>query len=247
MSQDVTVPKLQFLVRSLALRDEVTPEEQALIESMTMRRRLLRKGEELVAQHSHPSESCIVLSGFTAREVVLDDGKRQITALHIPGDFVDLHGFTLKRLDHDIITYGPCTVALVPHERLKRVTQEYPHLTRMLWLSTMIDAALHREWELSLGRRDAVSRVAHIFCELEARLDIIGMVQGGSYALPLSQVDLAECLGITSVHVNRVLRQLRDRNILEFSRKRVTIRDRAHLREIAEFDIGYLYIEKCPR
>jgi CRP-like cAMP-binding protein len=177
----------------------------------------------------------------------LRNGSRQISELHVAGDFVDLHSFTLKKLDHSIMTLTPCRIAPVPHERLKAITEQLPHLTRLLWFSTNLDAAIHREWVLSLGRRTALARTAHLFCELYLRLQLVGLTEGLTYRLELTQVDLAECLGLTSIHVNRTLKALRESDLVEFRGGTVTIRDFDRLASLAEFDPGYLSAECIAR
>lgn len=201
---------------------------------------IVRSGTEL-------SCSNILLDGLLCRYKDLGNGERQITQLHVPGDFVDLHSFSLKRLDHNIMTLVPSRIALVPHERLLLITEHYPHLARLLWFMTTLDAAIHREWQLSLGRRTAMARIAHLMCELQARLAIVGLTDGDRYRLPITQVDLAECLGLTSIHVNRTLLDLRTRGLAMFREKVVTIEDHAALCRLAEFNPDYLYIEKRPR
>jgi len=173
-------------------------------------------------------------------------GERQVTELHITGDFPDLHGFTLKRLDHDIVTLSECTIGLVPHERLLEVTRDYPHLTRVFWFSTNVDAAITRELALSLGQRSAIARMAHLFCELYVRLDVVGRTKGNRYEFPLTQRELSECLGLTVVHVNRTLQELRRKGLVEFENRHLTILDRLGLEGIAEFDPNYLYLERRP-
>jgi CRP-like cAMP-binding protein len=173
----------------------------------------------------------------------LSEGQRQITELHVAGDFADLHSFTLKRLDHNVMALTPCKVALVPHERLRAITENSPHLTRVYWFSTNLDAAIHREWEVSLGRRKAVSAMAHLFCELHVRLGIVGLNDPGGYDLDLTQQELAECLGISTVHVNRALQALRASDCVDFRSGRVTIKDLATLQSLAEFDPSYLYLD----
>ena len=133
------------------------------------------------------------------------------------------------------------------HDRLKALTEEFPHLTRLYWFMTNLDAAIHREWVLSLGRRSALARVAHLFCELQVKLGIVGLADESGYALGLTQADLAECLGLTPVHVNRTLRQLREGGLVEFRGGRVAIGDLAGLRRAAEFDPAYLYLDRRPR
>ena len=197
---------------------------------------VIRAGQRIEA-------STLLLDGIMCRYKDLSEGQRQITELHVSGDFVDLHSFTLKRLDHNIMTLTPCRVAMVPHEKLGQITERFPHLTRLYWFTTNMDAAIHREWELSLGRRTALSRIAALFCEMRLRLEVVGMAEGETYALPLTQTDLAECLGLTPIHVNRTLKELREQGLVQFKSGRVTIFDWDRLRDVAEFDPAYLYLE----
>lgn len=238
---------IEKLLMKLSARDEVSPEEEAALRAIVGRaievpadRTLIRAGQEL-------GESTLLIEGLMCRYKDLRDGGRQISELNIAGDFVDLHSFTLKRLDHNIMTLTPCRIAPVPHERLKEITEQYPHLARMLWFSTNLDAAIHREWMLSLGRRSAVARTAHLFCELFVRFGIIEMTQGNGYRLPLTQTDLAECIGLTPVHVNRTLKVLREQGLVEFRGGLVTIGDFEGLKRVAEFTTTYLSLEKRPR
>ena len=231
----------------LRARDEVSPAEEKAIRGAVVDYReypsdrvFIRAGEEL-------DHSTLLLDGLMCRQKDLRGGERQITQLHVAGDFADLHSFTLKRLDHDVMTLTPCQVAIVPHERLRSITEEHPHLTRVFWFSTNLDAAIHREWALSLGRRSANARVANLFCELLVRLRIVGLADESSYELKLTQADLAEMLGLTAVHVNRTLKELREQGLVEFRGARVTIGDLAALERLAEFDPRYLYLERRPR
>lgn len=231
----------------LRARHDVSAEEEAAIRSAVSETRTypadqvcIRRGEEL-------HHSTLVLDGLMCRYKDLRSGQRQYTELHVAGDFADLHSFTLKQLDHNVMTLSPCRVALVPHERLTEITREFPHLTRVYWFATNLDAAIHREWALSLGRRSAVSRMANLFCELHVRLEIVGLAGPTGYDLPITQEELAECLGITAVHVNRTLKELRERNLLEFRSGHVTLTDLDALRQVAEFDAAYLYLDGRPR
>lgn len=230
----------------LRLRDVISAEEEAALRGTIVdtvvhaaNRTIARAGESL--QHS-----TLLLEGLIGRYKDLRGGSRQITHLHVPGDFADLHGFTLKRLDHSLLALSPCVVARASHSRLQEITERFPHLTRMMWFSTNVDAAIHREWEVSLGRRSAIQRAAHLFCELQARMAVVGLAEPDSYALPISQAELAECLGLTPVHVNRVLRDLRERELLEFRSGQVLMRDVQALKRLAEFDPDYLYLRPLP-
>jgi CRP-like cAMP-binding protein len=231
----------------LRARDDLTAEEEAAIRGAVSEirdypadRTFIRAGEEL-------NHSTILLDGLMARHKDLREGQRQITELHVGGDFADLHSFTLKRLDHHVMTLTPCRAAIVPHDNLRAITERFPHLTRVYWFGTNMDAAIHREWEVSLGRRSAIARLAHLFCELHVRLGIVGLAEELEYDLSLTQAELSECLGLTSVHINRTLKELREQALVEFRGNRVSIANLAGLRRLAEFDPAYLYLEKRPR
>ena len=231
----------------LRARDEISGAEEAAIRSAVKETVRIPADGLLVRARQRLEVSTILLSGIAARQKIMRDGKRQITELHVPGDFVDVHGFTLKSLDHDIIALSECSFAVLPHPALQDITERFPHLTRVYWFGTNMDGAIHREWELSLGSRSAIARMAHLFCELEVRLEIVGMAKDGVYDFPVTQQELADMLGITPVHANRTLQDLRSREVVEFSARLVTIKDRAALRRLAEFDPAYLYLERNRR
>ncbi|MEO5773104.1 MAG: Crp/Fnr family transcriptional regulator [Sphingomicrobium sp.] len=231
----------------LRKRDEISAaEEQAIRDAVAGTKEVgadqtfVRRGQEL-------DTSMILVEGWAARARDLADGRRQIIELHVPGDFADLHSFSLKRLDHDLIALTRCTLALVPHEKLREISERFPHLTRVYWFATNLDAAIHREWAVSLGRRSALSAMAHIFIELFIRLEIIGRTRGPSFDLPLTQERLADCLGMTAVHANRTLQELRAQELIRLQGKVLTILDRPGLEAVAEFNPDYLYLERKLR
>lgn len=176
-----------------------------------------------------------------------EGGRRQICEIHTPGDFADLHSFTLKHLEHDILALTECELAIVSHGAMRDITEQNPHLTRLYWFATNLDASIHREWVMSLGRRDALSRMAHLFCELHVRLGLVDLVADAAFDLPLTQAEMAECLGLSNVHVNRTLMQLRSGGLIELRANRLAILDLERIRRIAQFDDGYLYLDKQPR
>jgi CRP-like cAMP-binding protein len=231
----------------LRARDDVGPKEEEAIRGLISHTIDLPADKVFIQAGRDLSESTLLLDGWMARAKDLQSGQRQLAELHIAGDFVDLHSFTLKRLDHDIITLSRCLVAVVPHQRLKEITERYPHLTRLYWFMTNLDAAIQRERTLSLGRRAAISRLAHLFCELRLRLRVVGLVQNDAYEFPLTQVEIGECVGLTSVHVNRMLQELRRQGVLELENREVKILDLRALESIAEYDDRYLYLDKRPR
>lgn len=189
----------------------------------------------------------MLVEGFVARYRDLADGQRQIMEIHVPGDFLDLHSFMLKCLEHNVGALTPARLALMPHTTVTRITETHPHLTRLLWFSTLLDAALHRERILSVGRRSAIARVAHLLCELCARLEVVGLAEHGRFALPLTQTDIADACGLTPVHVNRMLKKLRDDKMLVFRGGEVVLQDWEGLTKLAEYSDTFLHLDKTRR
>lgn len=227
----------------LRARDEISAAEEAAIRNMISEVRTVSDGQVVIRRGGELRVSTLLLEGWMARARDLRDGQRQITELHIAGDFVDLHSFTLKHLDHDVIALSPCRIGIVPHDNLQAITEQFPHLARVFWLMTNIDAAIHREWGVSLGSRSAASRFAHLICELELRLRIAGRASGDGFDLPLTQAQIAECLGLTVVHMNRVIQELRRRDLIKLESRRLSILDRPALVALGEFDPMYLYLQ----
>ncbi|MDQ4087144.1 MAG: Crp/Fnr family transcriptional regulator [Pseudomonadota bacterium] len=235
------------LLHKLRVRDHVSEHQAQVLRSAIAEIETFRPGKTIVRSGETLTRSALLVEGLVARYKDLSDGQRQIMEIHVAGDFLDLHGFLLKKLDHDIGAITAATIAFVPHETLRRITEEEPHLTRLLWLSTLMDAAIQRERILSVGRRPALARISHLLCELYVRLDVVGLADAESYALPVTQMDLADATGLTSVHVNRMLRELREQGLLTFRGGRVTIHDWEKLQRVAEFDPIYLHAEHRPR
>jgi CRP-like cAMP-binding protein len=234
---------IEPLLRRLRARDFVSAHEEAIL------RRSVRevKGREAGATIIHAAEdldcSTVLLEGILARYKVVGK-KRQITQLHVSGDFADLHSFTLKRLDHNILALTPCRIGLVPHEALEEIMREEPHLAELLWFLTNLDAAIHREWITSLGLRSAGERVAHLFCELFCRFEIVGLADPQGYSLNLTQAEVGDCLRLHYVDMSRALKKMRESGLVEFKRRRVAVRDRKALEAFAKFDPTYLYLDR---
>jgi CRP-like cAMP-binding protein len=224
------------------LRHAMSDREIAIIDELIADLERVPDGH-VVQRRAVPAEHATMLfDGFIAR-VVGDGPDRAIVSLQVPGDFVDLHAFALRRLDHDLVAIGPALVGYVPHERLTRILREEPHLTRILWFSTLLDAAIHREWILKLEQLKAEERLAHIMAELWHRLNFVGLADPHGFSMPLLQTHLANACGTTAVHINRVIRSMRERGLLELNRGRVSIPDRAALERFARFTPDYLYGE----
>ena len=209
--------------------------------------RIFDAGSEIVRQGDRPSYSCLLVQGWAARSKMLEDGGRQITALHIPGDFVDLHSFLLHEMDHSVVALTACRVAFVPHENLRRISIDCPHLTRLFWLNTLVDAAIHRNWIVALGRLPAVNRVAQLVCEMYVRLEVVELARDREFEFPLTQPVMADALGLSLVQVNRSLRVLRTQGLLAWRARTVQIPDWERLAAFANFDPTYLSLRREPR
>ena len=235
------------LLLKLRARDEVAEREERVLREAVSHVEEFPAGKTIIRAGTALTRSMLTVDGLVARFKDLSEGQRQIQDIHLAGDFTDLHGFLLKRLDHNVGALTRVRMAIVPHDALRRITEEEPHLSRMLWFSTLLDAAIQREKVVSVGRRAALARLAHLLCELHIRLGLVGLAEESSFALPVTQLDLGDATGLTSVHVNRMLKQLRDDRLVTFRGGRVTIHDWPRLQQVAEFDSAYLYLDRRPR
>jgi CRP-like cAMP-binding protein len=230
------------LIRQLQSRDPISDEEKQVLERAIARIEQFNSGQIIVQAGSRPSESSLVVEGLACRYKSEAGYKRQITAFHVPGDFVDLHGFILKRVDHSVAALTPCKIAFVSHETLHSIVESHPRLGRLLWLCTLVEGAAHREWVASMGYLPASARMAHLLCELYVRLKTVGQTEGASFRLPLTQAKIGEALGLSYVHVNRVLQQLRAEELIIWQHETVTIPDWKRLCHVGCFDPSYLYL-----
>ncbi len=188
-----------------------------------------------------------MLSGLSARYNLISDGRRQISVIHIPGDFVDLHSLLIEPMDHCVVALTPCRIATVAHQTLRDLTGAEPHLMRLLWLLTVIDAAIFRQRLVAAARLPAEAQLARFFCEMHERLSIVGLTNDFGFDLPLTQTDLSDAMGLSLVHVNRCLQKMRSEGLFRWQGGRVTILDWARLTDLAEFDPTYLNLERIPR
>ena len=198
--------------------------------------------QDVVREGDQPSDCNLLLEGMVCRYKLLEDGKRQIFSFHIPGDIFDAQSFLLNRMDHSILTLTTSRIAMISHDTLRRVFEEYPRIALAVWKDSLIDAAIFRQWVTNVGRRDALARTAHLLCETYARMASVGLVRENSVAWPMTQVELADALGISAVHVNRTLQQLRKMGVASIERQRLTIHDWPRLKAVADFDSTYLHL-----
>jgi len=234
------------LLLKLERRDEVSPRERLALGEVLGPTRRVSPGTNLVHEGARPDHSTLLLEGFCARYSTLEDGGRQITQIGVPGDFLDLHSLLMKQMDHGVVALTDALVCPAPHAALRALTEAHPHLTRLLWLDTVIDGAIHRQWLVAMGRRSALARMAHLLCELYHRLEAVGAAGDGRMNLPLTQVVVADILGLSGVHVSRVLGELRDRGLVRWSTPTVDILRPEELRVLADFDPTYLRLHREP-
>jgi CRP-like cAMP-binding protein len=228
-------------------RDDLTEFDLAALRGLFTRSETFARKAELIVEDAQPTTSMLLVKGFVARYRYGDKGERQLSAIHVPGDFIDLHGFLLRRMDHGIVALTGCKILRAPHARLAVLSAEQPHLTRLLWMCTVIDAAIHRAWIVAGSRSTAVAHIAHFLCELNYRLGIVGLSDGRRFSLPITQQDCADLLGRSLVHVNRGLRQLKALGFLDWSGGVVTLLKPQVLVDMAEFDPTYLSAWKEAR
>jgi CRP-like cAMP-binding protein len=196
----------------------------------------------LIEEGDRPENVHAILEGFACRYKILADGERQIMAWLVPGDLCDLHVSILGEMDHSIGTLAACKIAYIPRDRIEDLTSHYPAINGALWWATLVDEGTLREWLVNMGRRPADKQMAHLFCELFVRLQSVGQTTGTSFDFPLTQDELADTLGVSTVHVNRMLHQLREDGLIMLKGKTLTILELEGLQAFAEFDPNYLHL-----
>ena len=220
---------------------ELSQEDKAAVVALPMSIRSLPADSDIVSDGERPSECCLVLEGFACRYKLLSDGKRQILSFHTPGDIPDLQSLHLKVMDHSLGTLVPSRVAFIPHQSVSDLTRYYPRVAAAFWRDTLIDAAIFREWMVGLGRRSAYQRIAHLICEMAMRFKAVGLTTDHTYNLPVTQAELGDALGLSTVHVNRVIQQLRSEGLITFESRKVTALDWEGLKRAGDFDPTYLH------
>jgi CRP-like cAMP-binding protein len=233
-----------LMIRKLESIFTLADEEKQALQDLPIQTLSLKAGQDIVRIGDRPSQSCLILEGFTCVYKLTSEGKRQIMALHVPGDIPDLQSLHLKVMDNSIATISPCAVGFIQHEDLRHLCDRYPRLTAAFWRETLVDASIFREWLLNIGRREAYTRMAHLLCEFLMRLKAVGLVEDGSFELPITQAELADAIGTSSVHVNRVLQALRADGLIQTKRTQVSVPDWEKLKEAGEFDPLYLHQER---
>ncbi|AWN50123.1 Crp/Fnr family transcriptional regulator [Methylobacterium terrae] len=231
---------LHPVVRKLSVYGSLTAEEQAALAGLGAGAQRVEARQDLLEEGAAPDCAVLVVEGIACRYSHRPSGARQITAYLLPGDLCDPDFAHLRRMNHGVGTLGPCRVARVSRETLAGLTGRHPGIARALRLAKLAEEETTREWVKNVGCRSAIERVSHLLCELHERLRVVGWATKAGYDLPLTQQDIADTTGLSNVHVNRVLRQLRLMRVVEVGGRRVDILNLAALHDIAEFQADYL-------
>jgi CRP-like cAMP-binding protein len=229
------------LVRRLQTSSGISEEEIKEFHELPITVREYPAERAVVRDGERATECCLIAEGFCVRSKTISDGRRQILSIHIPGEIPDLMSLFLHVMDHDLSTLTPCTLGFIKHETLQKLHRRRPNVAEMFWRDTLIDSAMFREWIVNVGQRPAPARLAHVMIELRERLKVIGRADGNRFDMPLTQEQIGEALGITAVHANRVIKQLRQDGIVDLHRGRVTVLDEGKFQELADFDNRYLH------
>lgn len=202
---------------------------------------------DIVREGERPKDVQLVVAGWACRYKQLEDGRRQVVSFFLPGDICDLNVFILREMDHSIGSITDVTIADLSREFFEEISAGYPRIVTALWWESLVDAAIQREWTLNLGQRTALERMAHLLCELFFRLRLAGLTSGDSCDLPLTQADLADASGLSKVHVNRTLQELRSANLIVLKGKTLAVPDLRRLMDAGLFNANYLHMEREGR
>ncbi|MCJ2048584.1 Crp/Fnr family transcriptional regulator [Methylobacterium sp. J-070] len=230
-------------VRKMERHVRLGPEDRATLDGLARQHvRHVAARQDIEGQHSNPYHAHLILDGWACRYKQLPDGRRAIVALLLPGDLCDPFAFRRVRIDHAIGALTPVTVARITPDQIGDAIRDRPMVEECLWRELLATTAIHREWIASVGRRSAIERLAHLFCELHLRLSRVGLADGATVPMPVTQPDLADALGQTSVHINRTLKELRTSGLVTLRGRLLTIRDLDGLMERGLFDPTYLQL-----
>lgn len=232
------------LVRHLERFGRLTPAEEADVASVVAGAviRTVRPRVDVIREGDRPHALFVIIAGWAYRHKTLADGRRQIVSLLVPGDFCDLHNDLLDTMDHAIGALTSLRVAEVPHAAIAALMERFPDVGDRLRKQMLVSVAVQREWTVNVGQRSALERLAHLFCEMTLRLRAIGLVHDNSFEFPLTQADMGDALGLTSVHVNRTLQNLRAAGLVGLSGRVLTVPRFAALADAAHFVPDYLHL-----
>lgn len=236
---------LEPLVGKLAYRVELDSADRAAVLALPFTVKLIERHHYLVREHDVAPHSCLMLSGYSVRSKMVSSGARQIVSIHMKGEMVDLQNSLLGKADHSVQMLTSSKVAMIAREEVLKLAAERPIVARAMWIDTLVDASIFREWIANVGRRDARTRIAHLLCEFALRLKVAGLGQDNGYELPMTQEQLGDATGLTSVHVNRTIKALEADGLIERTDPRsIRIGDWRKLADVGDFDSNYLHMHE---
>jgi CRP-like cAMP-binding protein len=245
---DVRASALAEFVNRLTLRSLLSEDEVSALLALDGQIAKVAAHVDFIRLGEPVDHSCLVVSGLVGRFGQNSDGLRQITSLYIPGDMCDLLSVVSPKSAWGLAALTSTTILRVPHAHLRQVAAKYPGVAEAFWRDCVADGSMFSEWVVNVGRRDAISRVAHLFCEMGVRCEKAGLGSRLSYPLPLTQPDLGDATGLTGVHINRMLKELRARSVVELRSGMVTIHNWHQLARIGEFEAGFMLLDgPAPR
>jgi CRP-like cAMP-binding protein len=234
------------LTRKLENFASLNDDDKRLLDDVTRTSYEVPAACDLIKEGDAPDKVHLIVDGFACRYKLTSEGKRHIMAYLISGDFCDLHVFILKAMDHNIGTLSPCRVVKIPRNSILEMTTR-PALARALWWATLVDEAVLREWLVNMGQREGPERIAHLLCELLLRLRAVGLAGSDAYELPITQEELGDTMGLSTVHVNRSLQRLRSENLIILKNNYLVILDAERLNEFGGFNPNYLHLPESPQ
>ena len=237
----------EALIQRLEAYTRLSTADKAALQRITKVSRIIAPRRDLIREGEKPAFVHLIVDGWACRYKTLPDGRRQIVSFFVPGDFCDLNVYVLKQMDHSLGAIKRISVADISREEMDELTANHPRITQALWWESLVTNAIQREWTLNIGQRTAYERIGHLLVEMYMRLNTIGLTQNGSCDFPLTQTDLADATGLTAVHVNRTLQELRRDGLIELERKRLNIPNMQKLKEASMFNANYLHLDREGR
>jgi len=238
---------LELMLKKLELWRPLEDEDRKAILALPHTIRSVDPSIYIVRQGDAPTHTCVLLSGFAMRNKIIVDGARQIFAIHVRGDLLDVQNSFFGKADHNVQTLTHCEVAFIPVEAVLQIIFERPHIGKAILYDTLVDAAIFREWIVNVGRRDGRTRVAHLLCEFALRQEVAGLAGRCSFSFPLTQEQVADCTGLTPIHVNRMLRRLDEAGLVVREKRTMHIKDWEQLQKVGDFDREYLHLDALHR
>ena len=229
------------LLRKLTVLNKLNEEEIHSIRSLPLRPQHFKAGATIISTGQLVSECCLLVEGYACRHKLASDGGRQIVSFHVAGDILDVQHLLFEKADHNVQTITDAAVVFFPMRDLRRLIEERPEIGKALWRDCLVDASIFREWVLNVGRRDAKMRIAHMLCEFAAKCEAAGLGSPAHFTLPMTQEDIGDATGLTSVHVNRMLRVLTDEGVIARAGREIRIADWPRMKLVADFQPDYLH------